>query len=54
MMASVPQLDPAPQNLVDEALEDAAALARVRHLGVELQAVEPAGLVGHAGDGRGL
>jgi hypothetical protein len=38
---------------MDEALEDAAALGGVGHLGVELQAIEPAGLVGHAGDGRG-
>jgi hypothetical protein len=41
-------------DLVHEARQDALALTRVRDLGVKLQAVEAAFLVGHPGDRSGI
>jgi len=44
-------------DLVHEAMQELRALARVRHLGMELHAVEAPRFIGHAGDrarlGRG-
>ena len=42
---------PAAADVVEEVLQDALALGRVHHLGVELEAEEP-GAVAHDGDGR--
>ena len=41
-------------DLAHEAGQDRRALLRVRHFGMELDAVEAARLVGHAGDGAGF
>ena len=46
------QLLPQAQTSLQEPVVDARALLRVRHLGMELQRVEVAGFVGHAGDGH--
>ena len=50
-VAGVPGIAAA-ADLVHEAAVDALALLRVRDLRMELQRVEAAGLVGHAGDGH--